>query len=344
MSEAGGRLSARNGSELPYDVLAILGPTAVGKTAIATAVARAIGGEVISADSRQAYRGLQVGTAAPSPAETEAVPHHGIGFLEPGERYGAGRFARLARSWIGQIRERGGVPIVVGGTGFFVRALTNPVFGEPDLDSERRARLDRWLAGRSLEEVRRWALRLDPGLQARIAVPDRQRVCRAIEISLLTGRSLDWWYRHAPPEAPPIRARTWVLDLGADSLRQRIRVRAERLLEEGWREEVIALARAGHGPGSPAMSSIGYGHVLDLVEGRISRDAAVQAIVRDTWRYARRQRTWFRHQLPSDAQRVDVSEDADRLVATIVSDWRRMETRSGGAPDRRPAERPGVES
>lgn len=303
------------------EILVILGPTASGKTAIAVEVARRIRGEIISADSRQAYRGLEVGTAAPTPAERARVPHHGIAFLEPGERYGAGRFARLARAWIGDIEARGAVPIVTGGTGLFVKALIDPVFREPDMEVDRRARLETWLAGRPLREVRRWARRLDPGLDRRLAVLDRQRAQRCLEIALLTGRSLTWWQHRGTPEADPLRARIWVLELGAEALRQRIEARTRRLLESGWPEEVAALARAGHGQGSPAMTSIGYGTVFELGRGSVSREGAEQAILRDTWRYARRQRTWLRHQLPPDARRIDASEPSADIAARIVAEW-----------------------
>ncbi len=333
----------REAIRCPPDVIAILGPTAVGKTPVAVTVARCLGGEIISSDSRQAYRGLQIGTAAPTPAEMDAAPHHGVGFLEPGERYGAGRFARLARGWIGEIRDRGAVPIVVGGTGFFFRALTDPVFQEPDLDEGRRARLESWLADRTIEELQRWTEKLDPAIQDRLGVLDRQRTGRALEMALLTGRNLDWWHLNSPPEAPPVRARIWVLELDSESLRERIGARTERLLGEGWLDEVETLVRAGHSGSSPAMSSIGYRHVLDLAQGRISREAAVQAILRDTWRYGRRQRTWFRHQLPPDAVRVDAGEGYDRLAARIVADWRDITTRATERSALREAARPEAE-
>ena len=303
-------------------VLAILGATATGKTALAMEVARRLDGEIISADSRQAYRGLEIGTAAPSAEDQASVPHHGVAHLEPGERFGAGRFARSCREWVAGIESRGRVPILAGGTGLFVRALTRPVFREPDLDAVRRSRLESWFAGRPLEEVRRWAVRLDPDLRSRLSVIDRQRAGRALELALLTGRNLTWWQRHGIPEAEPVRARIWVLEMDSGVLRRRIEDRAERLLDAGWMEEVEALVSAGHGPESPAMTSIGYRDVWRLASGEISRETAVAAIVRDSWRYARRQRTWLRHQLGDDAGRLDASEDVAALGARIVADWR----------------------
>ena len=302
--------------------LAIIGPTATGKTALALRVARAVNGEIISADSRQAYRGLEIGTAAPSLAERASVPHHGVAFLEPGERYGAGRFSRLCRQWIADIQARGRTPVVVGGTGLFLRGLIQPVFAEPDLDEERRTALEVWLGDRSIEDLRRWTGRLDPALGRRLPVIDRQRAGRALEMALLSGRSLTWWQAHAPPEAEPLEIRIWALDCEPDEHRRRIAARARSMLGDGWVREVEALAAAGHGPDSPAMTSIGYVDVWRFSTGEISREEALEAIVRDTWQYARRQRTWIRHQLPAETLRADALSETGLLAARIAKDWR----------------------
>lgn len=317
--------------------LAVLGPTATGKTALALEVARRLDGEIISADSRQAYRGLEIGTAAPSVADRASVPHHGVAFLEPGERYGAGRFARLCRQWVEEIESRGRVPILVGGTGFFVRSVTRPVFREPVLDAGRRASLESWVAGMSLDEIRRWVRRLDPDLGSRLAVIDRQRAGRSLELALLTGRGLTWWQGNAPPEAEPLVTRTWVLDIEPASHRRRIASRTREMLDSGWLEEVRDLVSSGRGPGSPAMTSIGYLDVWRHVSGEISREEAVAAIVRDTWRYARRQRTWFRHQLAGHVQRVEAEREVGDLAGTIATDWLRFKDQDAdfsGGPGR----------
>lgn len=318
-------------------VLVILGPTATGKTALALEVARLLDGEIISADSRQAYRGLEVGTAAPSPSDRASVPHHGVAFLEPGERYGAGRFARLCRQWVGEIESRGRVPIVAGGTGFFIRALTQPVFREPDLDAERRSSLESWLSELPLEEVRRWARRLDPDIGVRLPVVDRQRAGRTLELTLLTGHSLSWWQRHSPPEAEALRARTWVLQLEPEEHRARIEERARLMLDSGWVEEVESLVSGGGRAGSPAMTSIGYMDVWRFARGEISRDEAVQAILGDTWQYARRQRTWFRHQLDEDVIRVPAHTDTEELARRIAADWTRSVAPDGTNEEQGPA-------
>lgn len=320
-------------------VPAILGPTATGKTSLAVAVAERIGGEIISADSRQAYSGLTVGTAAPTVTDLARIPHHGVGFLAPGERYGAGRFARLARAWIAEIKSRDRIPIITGGTGLFYRALTRPIFREPRIEAPRRASLEAWLESRTLDALRCWTRALDPGLARHLAVLDRQRCLRAIEIALLTGRSLTWWQRYGPPEAEPVRCVAIVLTLPADEHRARIRQRAEALLDGGWAEEVDRLRDAGHGPDSPAFSSIGYRAVAEWCRGETSREDALTRIVRDTWAYARRQRTWFRHQLPPDTPVVDARMPADRAADEVIEAWRKAEQQAEQQAERQAEQR-----
>ena len=299
-------------------MIALLGPTGTGKTGLGLLLAERIGAEIVSVDSRQAYRGMAVGTAAPSAEQLQRVPHHGVGFLAPGERYGAGRFGRLARDWIAEIRGRGREPLLVGGTGFFFRALVRPIFREPALDPERRRRLERWIEREGSETLSEWVRVLDPTLAGRLAVLDPQRVQRALEVALLTGRPLTWWQRHGRPEAKPVAIRAVVLELEPEEHRRRLRRRAERMLEAGWREEVQALLAAGHDRASIPFRTIGYAAVAEWIGGEISREDALARILRDTWAYARRQRTWFRHQLPADALRLDAAEAPERLAERIV--------------------------
>lgn len=303
------------------DVLAVLGPTATGKTGLGVELAERLGGEIISLDSRQAYEGLVVGTAAPGAAELARARHHGVGFLPPGTRYGAGKFSRLARQWIDGIRGRGRLPILVGGTGLFYRTLVRPMFREPPIDPSRRAALEAWLEEHSLEALRGWARKLDPDLGEQLDVLDRQRCLRAVEIALLTGRPLTWWQRHGPLEAEPIRALPVVLTLPGEEHRRRIRERAERALEGGWADEVRALRAAGHDRDSPAFSSIGYPTVDDWLSGEISRAEALTRIVRGTWAYARRQRTWFRHQVAPEASRLDARKPVGELAERVCVEW-----------------------
>ncbi len=309
--------------------IALAGATATGKTTLAIAVARRLDGEIISFDSRQAYRGLEIGTAAPDSEERAAVPHHGVGFLEPTERYSAGRFARLAREWIAGIRDRDRTPVLAGGTGFFLRALLEPVFREAPLDDERRGALRSWLATLDTERLRAWASRLDPELPRRLGELDRQRAARSLELSLLTGRSLCWWQRHSQPEAPAIPMLVYALALPAELHRARIAERTRTLVEGGWLDEVRALEAAGV-TDAPSFNAVGYGEMLALSHGELSQAEALARINRATWAYARRQRTWFRHQLPADAMRLDASEDVGQLAQRIAGDWRRCQDERAG--------------
>lgn len=305
-------------------VPAIAGPTASGKTSVAIELARLLDGEIISMDSRQAYRGFAIGTAAPSASELAAAPHHGVGFLDPHERYGAGRFARLATRWLSEIRTRGRVPILAGGTGLFLRALTHPMFEEPPLDPARRAALHAWLDRLEREELVRWAARLDPALAARHRPLDRQRAARTAELALMTGEPLTRWMTRAPTE-PTLRTATFVLEWPAPLLRERIARRAEALVRGGaWLEEVRGLLARGL-DGSRAFDALGYTDVAALVRGEADVDETIDRVSRATWRYARRQRTWFRHQLPEDAVVLEVLDESTtpgQLARRIATDWR----------------------
>ena len=207
----------------------LVGPTGVGKTAVATALSRLLPVEVVSADSRQVYRGLEIGTAAPTPAERAAAPYHGLGVVDPAERYSAGRFARDAAAWIAGIVARGRTPLVVGGTGPYVRALFDGLFEEPDLDAERRARLGVWLRGHPAERLDRWARRLDRDFRG----GGVQRAQRVVEIALLTGRPLSVLQASRP--APPTGMRPWYVVLTRDraALHERIARRIHAMLAAG---------------------------------------------------------------------------------------------------------------
>lgn len=321
-----GRAPADRGTTPP--AIAIVGPTASGKTTLAIEVAGALDGEIISMDSRQAYRGFRVGTAAPDDEELARAPHHGVSFLSPEERYGAGRFARLAHEWMAGIRSRGRVPILAGGTGLFLRALTHPVFREPDIDETRRAALEAWAHGRSDDEVARWAARLDPRLEERLGTVDRQRAGRTLELALLAGRPLSWWIEHGTPERPPLEPLVAVVEMPGETLRARIRRRVERMLGSGaWEEEVEGLRARGL-EGSQAFEALGYRDVAALVRGETTREEVLEEVVSRTWAYARRQRTWFRHQVPGNTIRLDGSMATDQLAPRVIDAWRRAaETR-----------------
>lgn len=283
-------------------VRAIVGPTAAGKSAVALALAESFRAVIISADARQVYRGFDVGTAKPAADERARVPHAGIDVVDPIERYSAAAWAQAADGWLDDATGRGRSAVVVGGTGFYLRALFEPFFDEPPLDPERRRRLEPLLRGMSLPELRRWCAALDP---ARAAL-GRTQLLRAVEVALLAGRRISELHdaRRTPPRR---RARYLLVDPGA-SLHARIATRTASMLDGGWPEEVARL-HAIVPAEAPAWNACGYAVVRSLVEGRLSRDAAQEAIVIETRQYAKRQRTWFRHQLPAaDVTRLDPTD------------------------------------
>lgn len=303
----------------PLPLLAIVGATATGKTAVAVEVARRCGGEIISMDSRQIYRGMDVGTAKATVAQRAAVPHHGIDLVGPEDRFSAGRFGRYAREMVAEIESRGATPILAGGTGFFLRSLTNPIFREPELEPERRAALERYLADRDEAELKRWLAELDPDSAARLRDwGGRQRLLRALELPLLTGRPLTWWHRHAEPEAPPLHPLVFVLEAPRPLLVQRIDARVDAMVEAGLVEEVARLLGHGYDESAPGMNATGYIELLPYLRGERSLESSLDEIRLNTRAYARRQVTWLRHQLPAGAVRLDATRPVDELASEIV--------------------------
>ena len=298
----------------------LVGPTGAGKTALATALSRLLPVEIISADSRQVYRGLAIGTAAPSAADLAAVPYHGVGFVDPRERYSAGRFARDAAEWIAAIAARGRTPLVVGGTGFYLRALFDGLFEEPQLDPQRRARLGGWLRGLSGAEALRWARRLDPLFGG--GGGGARRACRAIEIAVLAGRALSTLQAERPPATPGFRPWYAVLTPNRAVLHGRIARRTRAMLEAGWIEEVRRVLAEGVPPDAPGLLAVGCREIVAHLEGRLTARATEEAIVRSTRRYAKRQDTWFRHQLRGPLVRLDAAEAPAALAQALLAGYR----------------------
>lgn len=292
-----------------------MGPTAVGKTAVALALADHWPVAVISADSRQVYRGLDIGTAKPTAAERERVPHYGLDLVDPGVRYSAGRFAADAAGWLPALLDEGAQPVVVGGTGFYVRALADGLFVEPPVAPERRERLRRWV--RTVEGLGGWAARLDPAYSG----GGRQRAARVVEIALFTGYPLSWWQRRARAEGV---MRPWYVQLTLPRavLHRRIDARVRQMLGAGLVEEVRQLLARGVAGDAPGLDGVGYREVVQHLAGHLPEPALADAIAKATRRYAKRQETWFRHQLVGHPViTLDATDTPELLARRIVELW-----------------------
>lgn len=290
----------------------ICGPTASGKSALAMRLAATTPVTIISADSRQIYRGFDIGTAKPTREDRALVPHRGIDIIPPGSRYSAAAWADAAVEWIEEAHAAARVPVIVGGTGFYLRALFDPLFHEPALPAKARQALETALAQMPLDELRRWCTALDPA-RAHLG---RTQLLRAIEVALLTGERLSDLHGRVP-RAPRYAGHYLVVDPGA-ALGERIEQRVLAMLAGGWEDEVRVLARTVPDD-APAWHAAGYRWVRALLNGEIDRTAAVARIVIDTRQYAKRQRTWFRHQLDSACVTHVNPDDPDH--AEIVRRW-----------------------
>ena len=295
----------------------VCGPTAAGKSKIALDLAARYGGAIISADSRQVLKGFDIGTAKPGARDQERVAHYGIDVVPPETRYSAAAWASDAGGWISDAREKQRVPLVVGGTGLYIKALFEPLFTAPALDPERRAALAGSLASHSLADLRRWCEQLDPA-RAHLG---RTQVLRAIETALLSGRRISELHaaqRHDPgSNAAAYEALYLVVDPGA-ALGARIAARVDAMLERGWREEVESLASTVP-VDAPAWQASGYRVIRSLVDGEINLSTARERVIIETRQYAKRQRTWFRHQLPSAA--VTYVNPDDPALREVVREW-----------------------
>ena len=271
----------------------ICGPTGAGKTWVATWFSRLADVSVVSADSRQLYRGFDVGTAKPAARELAVAPHFGIDVLEPTERASSAWWAGRADSWIDEIIASGRTPLAVGGTGLYLRSLFGHTFDAPALDVTRRGELQALLADWSTHELRRWVTMLDPA-RAHLG---RTQLLRAIEVALLTGQRVSDLHRENV--RPPRRlARYLVVDPGP-SLAHGIEWRTDMMFSSGWPEEVRWLM--GEVPeDAPAWNASGYRTVRAMVRGDLSAREARERVVIETRQYAKRQRTWFRHQLDGE--------------------------------------------
>lgn len=274
-------------SDLPR-IVCIVGPTSSGKTALSLEIAKTFNGEIVNADARQIYRGFVIGTGQPTLEEQQGIPHHLFGFLEPERIYSVAEWKRSALDAIRDISLRGKLPVLVGGTGMYLQALVDnyeppTVPAQPELRTE--------MAQRSLEQLVRMLERLDPDAATWVDLKNRRRVERAIEVVTTTGKSF---------KEQRLRGERLVdalligLQRSPEELRARINASIDRMFAAGWKEEVLSLHTSGVAWDAPAMTSIGYRDIGELIREEVLFEEALEHIRTATWRYAKRQLTWFK--------------------------------------------------
>jgi tRNA dimethylallyltransferase len=275
-------------------LVAIVGPTATGKSALALDLAQAFSGEIVSCDSTAVYRGIDIGTDKPSIEERRGIPHHLIDVVEASEIYTAARYAGDAGAAIRGITARGRLPVLVGGTGFYYRALVRGLFPGPARDDELRARLDRVAARRGVECLHRWLQRVDDESAQRIQPRDQKRLIRALEVYLLTGRPLTDHFSATISPIADFQILTVGLTLPRDVLRRRVANRVETQFARGVVSEVEGLIAQGLPSTAHAFSGLVYRQIIEMLQGVRDEVATRDLIVRENMRYARRQLIWFR--------------------------------------------------
>ncbi|NML73221.1 tRNA (adenosine(37)-N6)-dimethylallyltransferase MiaA [Rhizobium sp. S-51] len=287
------------------DAILITGPTASGKSALALELARRHGGEVVNADSMQVYDTLRVLTARPSAEEMEGVPHHLYGHVPAGTAYSTGDWLRQADDVIADMKRRGVMPVVVGGTGLYFKALTGGLDDMPAVPAEIRQRLRDRLTAEGPEGLYRELEARDPAMAERLGPQDGQRIVRALEVLEATGRSISAFQgRGGPVIVDPHRARKIVVLPDRALLHARINRRFETMFDEGAVAEVEALLALKLAPDMPAMKAIGVSQIAAMLKGEMTPEAVIEQASAATRQYAKRQMTWFRNQMDESWERI----------------------------------------
>jgi len=313
-------------------LLAIVGPTATGKSGLGIALAQRFGGEVVSCDSTAVYRGFDIGTDKVPLSQQGNIPHHMVDVAEPQEEYSAARYAREAAAVIRDISARGRIPILVGGTGLYYRALTRGFFPGPARDTALRARLDRIAARRGPECLHRWLAKVDRASGERIQARDQKRLVRALEVYCLTGRPLTEHFAETVSPLPEYVVTTIALQIPAEETAARVARRVDEQFARGLLDEVRGLLAAGLPETAHPFTGLVYRQALEHLHGVRDERATRELIVRENRRYARRQLIWFRKEpnlqwFYAAGELEDTQQQVVRALATDAS----LETLSDGS-------------
>ncbi len=315
-------------------LIILTGPTAAGKTALSVRLAQEIRGEIISADSMQVYRGMDIGTAKVTEAEKGGVPHHLIDVLDPREPFSVCAFRRMAKAAVARIHENGHVPILVGGTGFYIQSVLYDIdFDDNAEETTLRETLQQEFDALGAEQMHRRLRAIDPEAAAAIHPNNRKRVLRAIAFYQLTGKKISQHNREQRRRESPYEFLYYVLTMERQALYRRIELRVDRMMADGLLEEVKALRDRGMHADLTSMQGIGYRQIFDYLDGIATIEEAVERIKRETRHFAKRQLTWFRRE--PDAIWLcaeDFGNDRGRMLKRMKAESAAMLTRCRWRP------------
>jgi tRNA dimethylallyltransferase len=305
-------------------LVAIVGPTATGKSALGIALARRFDGEVVSCDSTAVYRRFDIGTDKVPVAARQGVPHHLVDVADPTEEYSAARYAREAAAAIRDITARRRLPILVGGTGLYYRALTRGFFPGPGRDEKLRARLERIADRKGPERLHQLLNRIDPESAVRIQARDRKRLIRALEVYLLTGRPLTAHFADTLPPLPEYDVRAFALQIPPELTAARVAARVHAQFEQGLLDEIRSILAAGIPPTAHPFTGLVYRQALEHLQGARDEAATRELIIRENRKYSRRQLIWFRKEpnlqwIHAAGEREETQEEVARVLAAMES-------------------------
>lgn len=306
-------------------LIAILGPTAVGKSALGIALAQRLNGEVVSCDSTAVYRGFDIGTDKVPDDQRGGVPHHLIDVADPTEEYSAARYSREAAGVIRGITARGRVPILVGGTGLYYRALTRGFFPGPSRDEGLRGRLERVAARRGADRLHAWLRRVDPPAAVRIQPRDLKRMVRALEVYLLTGRPITAHFADTASPLAEYDVAPFALQISAEDIGERVARRVDAQFEQGLLGEIRGLLASGIPKTAHPFTGLVYRQALEHLSGVRDERSTRELIVRENRRYARRQLIWFRKE--PNLRWIHAAGEREETLEEVARDLAAMEIR-----------------
>lgn len=307
-------------------LIILTGPTAVGKTKLSIALAKAVGGEIISADSMQVYKHMDIGSAKIRPSEMQGVPHYLVDVLEPSEEFHVVRFQQMAKQAMEQIRSRGHIPILVGGTGFYIQAIVNDIDFTENEASPYRQELEALAVEKGASCLHEELRKVDPESARAIHENNVKRVIRALEFYKMTGKKISEHNEEQRERTSPYNFAYFVLNDDRAKLYARIEQRIDEMLEEGLVEEVTRLKEMGYRRGMVSMQGLGYKEILAFLDGECTLEEAVEILKRDTRHFAKRQITWFKRERDVIwLNKEEYAYDEDKILASMLNILREKE-------------------